>query len=278
MFIFIGVIFLFGIRIVRPTHELIIETLGKYSKTGTQGFNWIIPIIQSSTYVNITEQMIDTRKQTVITKDNLNADVDAVIYYKIKNSKDSVYNVDDHKVQIGSLTRTTLRNVIGNMTFSEANSSRDKINAKVEEILTKETKSYGLDILRVELQSVEAPPEVQEAMNEVVMAERNKMSAKDFANAKEIEADGIKRAEIKKAEGIKSARILEAEGKAEAIKLENEAAEKYFIGNAQILKSLEVTNDSLKNNSKIVIPQGSELVNVIGEMSNVPLNIGKKNK
>jgi len=273
------VFFASGIRIVRPTHEMVIETLGKYTKTATQGFNWLIPLVQSGTYVNMTEQMNDTKKQTVITKDNLNASVDAVVYYKIRDSKDSLYNVDNHKIQIGSLTRTTLRNVVGNMSFSEANSQRDTINQKVEEVLTKETRSYGLDILRVELQTVEAPEDVQDAMNEVVMAERKKLSAKDFANAKEIEAEGQKRAEIQKAEGIKMSRILEAEGKAEAIKLENEAAEKYFIGNAQILKKLEVTNDSLKNNSKIIVPQGCELINVIGELAGTPININKgKNK
>lgn len=258
-----------GIRIVRPTDRLIIETLGKFTKIKDAGFVWIVPIIQSGYYVNITERMIDTKQQTVITKDNLNAIVDAVIYYKVRDVKSTLYNVDNHKIQVASLTRTTLRNVIGNMTFSEANSMRDKINALVEEVLSKETKSYGLEILRVELQKVEAPSDVQEAMNKVVKAEREKLAAKDYANAKVIEAEGVKRAEIETAEGFKQARIKEAEGKAKAIKLENESAHKYFKGNAQLLKKLETTEKSLMNNAKIVVPSNTELVNVIGDLGGV---------
>lgn len=272
------VFLLLGIRIVRPTHKMLIETLGKYVKTAEQGFHWIIPIIQSGTYVNITERMIDTEKQTVITRDNLNAIVDAVVYYKIKDVQAAAYNVDDHRSQLSSLARTTLRAVIGEMTFASANEKRDVINSKVETRLNKETQTYGVDVLRVEIQKIEAPSDVQEAMNAVVKAERQKIAATDFANAKEIEADGLRRSEIKKAEGIKMARILEAEGKAKSIQLENEAAHKYFIGNAQLLKKLEVTTDALKDNTKIVVPTNSELVNVIGDLSGTPININKQKK
>lgn len=267
-----------GIRIVRPTHKLVVETLGKYSKTCESGFIWIVPIIQSGYFVNMTEQMIDTKQQTVITKDNLNAIVDAVIYYKVNDVKAVLYNVDNHKAQVGSLTRTTLRNVIGNLSFSEANSKRNKINAQVQDVLSKETKSYGLEILRVELQKVEAPGDVQESMNSVVKSEREKIAATEIANAREIEADGIKRASIKKAQGEKESQILKAQGKAESIKLENEAASKYFVGEAQLLKKLEVTENSMRENSKIVVPNNSELVNVIGDLSGTPINIEKRNK
>lgn len=252
-----------GIRIVRPTHEMLIETLGKYKTTAKQGFSWIIPIIQSGRYVNITERMVDVRPQTVITKDNLNAIVDAVVYYKIKNSVKSQYNVDNHKHQLTSLARTTLRAVIGKMSFTEANEARDKINVAVEEILDKETDSYGVEVLRVEIQKIEAPKEVQVAMNDVVVAERKKISATDFANAKEIEADGLKRAEIKKAEGIKLAKILQAEGTAKAFNL----VDKAFVGNAQILKRLEVTQASLQNNSKVLITENTEKLQLlVGEL------------
>ena len=106
-------------------------------------------------------------------------------------------------------------------------------------------------------------------MNKVVKAENEKIAAIDFATAAETNADGLKRAEIKKAEGIKQARILEAEGEAQAIKLVNEAAEAYFVGNAQILRKLEATETSLKNNAKIVVPTDTELINVIGELAGV---------
>ena len=115
----------------------------------------------------------------------------------------------------------------------------------------------------------ETPKDVQETMNKVVKAENEKIAAIDFATATETAADGQKRAEIKRAEGIKQARILEAEGEAQAIKTVNEAAEKYFVGNAQILRKLESVEKSLQNNAKIVIPNGSQLINIISEMAGV---------
>ena len=106
-------------------------------------------------------------------------------------------------------------------------------------------------------------------MNKVVKAENEKIAALDFANALERQADGTKRSEIKKAEGIKQAKILAAEGEAEAIRLVNEAANKYFIGNAQLLRKLEAMESSLRDNAKIVIPTGSELINIIGDLAGV---------
>jgi regulator of protease activity HflC (stomatin/prohibitin superfamily) len=140
-----------------------------------------------------------------------------------------------------------------------------------------ETQSWGIEIVRTELKEIDPPKDVQETMNKVVKAENEKIAAIDSATAAETVADGIKRAKIKEAEGYKQSKILHAEGEAEAIKLVNEAANKYFIGNAQLLKRLETLEASLKNNAKIVIPTGSELVNVIGEMAGV-LPLTKKLK
>ena len=265
------VIFAFsGIRIVRPTHKALIETFGKFTRVREQGFTWIVPIIQKSYYVNVTEQMVDVQPQTVITKDNLNAVVDAVVYYQIKDVKASVYNVDDNRVQLTSLARTTLRAVIGQMAFSDANENRDKINQEIETILDKETKSYGVDVLRVEIQKIEAPQHVQEAMNDVVIAERKKIAAKDFANAVEIEADGKKRAAIREAEGQKEAEILNAEGQAKAFELIN----KSFVQNAQLLKQLEVLQASLENNTKIVLTEKGISPSII--MDAIPIKMKKE--
>lgn len=251
-----------GIRIVRPTHRALIETLGKYSKTAEPGFNWVIPIIQSTRYVNITEQMVDVPEQTVQTADKLNTKVDAMVYYQIKDVKASQYNVDDHRRQLTSLARTTLRAVMGNMTLTECIQNRDNINQNVEKVLEKETNSYGVTVLRVEVQRIEPPVDVQEAMNEVVKAEQKKIAAKDTATALETEADGQRRASIKKAEGSRQAAILEAEGNKQKSVLEAEGKakafgliEKSFKGNAQVLKKLEVTENSLKNNAKIILTE-----------------------
>ena len=267
------VLFFLGIRIVRPTSRGLIETLGKYTKYAEPGFHWIIPGIQKLYLVNITEQMFNAEPQVIITNDNLNASVDAQIYFRVKadeeSVKNSVYNVNNYKYQIVNLARTTLRNIIGTMTLKSANSERGKINADLHQTLKEETNKWGIDIVRTELKEIDPPADVQETMNKVVKAENEKVAAVDFATAAETNADGIKRAEIKKAEGIKQAKILEAEGEAQAIKLVNEAAETYFKGNAQLLRKLQTTETALKNNAKIVIPSNSELVNVIGEMSGV---------
>jgi regulator of protease activity HflC (stomatin/prohibitin superfamily) len=126
-----------------------------------------------------------------------------------------------------------------------------------------------MSIVRTELKEIDPPKDVQETMNKVVKAENEKVAALDFADAVERQADGEKRAEIKKAEGIKQAKILAAEGEAEAIRLVNEAANTYFVGNAQLLRKLQALEKALSENAKIVIPSGCELVNVIGEMAGV---------
>ena len=271
--IFVVIIFFSGIRIVRPTHRGVIERLGKYRKFASPGFHWIIPIVDRMIQVNITEQMVDAQPQEIITNDNLNASVDAQVYFKVKADEDSVknsqYNVNKYEWQIVNLARTTLRNIIGTLTLKSANSERDKINGDLLSTLAKETKNWGMEIVRTELKEIDPPKDVQETMNKVVKAENEKVAALDFADAIERQADGTKRAEIKKAEGIRQAKILAAEGEAEAIRLVNEAANKYFVGNAQLLRKLETVEKSLMDNAKIVIPTGSELVNVIGEMAGV---------
>ena len=270
-------IFLSGIRIIRPTQRGLIERLGKYYKFANPGFHWIIPIIDRLFMVNVTEQMVDAEPQEIITNDNLNARVDAQVYFRVKPDEESVkgstYNVNNYKYQIVNLARTTLRNIIGTLTLKSANSERGKINAELYKTLHLETKSWGIEIVRTELKEIDPPKDVQETMNKVVKAENEKIAAIDSATAAETVADGIKRAKIKEAEGFKQSKILHAEGEAEAIKLVNDAADKYFIGNAQLLRKLEALEVSLGRNAKIVIPTGSDLVNIIGEMAGiVPLN------
>lgn len=273
-------IFILGMRIVRPTERALIERLGKYRRFANPGFHWIIPFIDKMYRVNITETMINAQPQEIITNDNLNAKVDAQVYYKVKADEENVkkanYEVNSYEYQIVNLARTTLRNIIGTMTLKSANSERNKINAALHSTLKDETHSWGLEIVRTELKEIDPPKDVQETMNKVVKAENEKIAAIDFATAAETSADGTKRSEIKKAEGIKQAKILEAEGEAAAIKLVNEAAEKYFIGNAQVLRKLEALEHALMNNTKIVVPSNAELINVISEMAGVgPIPIKK---
>jgi regulator of protease activity HflC (stomatin/prohibitin superfamily) len=268
-----------GIRIVRPTSRALVERLGKYNRYAEPGFHIIIPIVERMFQVDVREALVEAQPQEIITNDNLNAKVDAQIYVKVKADEEDVkasqYNVANYEWQVVNLARTTLRNIIGTLSLKSANSERGKINDELRKTLMIETASWGIEILRTELKEIDPPQDVQETMNKVVKAENEKIAAVDFATATETQADGAQRAEIKKAHGVRQAKILEAEGEAQAIKLVNEAADKYFIGNAQLLRRLEMVEKALWQNAKIVVPQGTDLVNVIGDLAGVA-PIGRK--
>lgn len=279
----VAVFILAGIRIVRPTHRGVVERLGKYNRLCSPGFNWIIPVIEVIRYRNITERMTNVQPQDIITKDNLNARVDLVVYHKVKDTETDImksyYNVDDYKIQIIMLAQTTARNVIGDMKFVEVNNQRNVLNKKLAEIIDKEISEWGISVVRVELKEITPPADVQETMNRVIKAQNEKEAAIDFATATETKADGEKRAEIKKAEGENQAKILMAEaerqksilvaeGQAKAFELINNS----FKGNAQLLKQLEVTQATLENNAKIVITErGISPTLVLGDSNVIPI-------
>jgi regulator of protease activity HflC (stomatin/prohibitin superfamily) len=268
------ILFFMSLRTVRPTDRGLIERFGKYNRFAEPGLHFIIPFgIERLVRVNITEMMVSSEKREIITADSLNASVDSNVYFKVKpeeeNVKKSVYGVYNYREQIVALAKTTLRNIIGTMTLKEANSDRNKINKELYEQLAKETSNWGIEIVRTELKEIEPPTAVQEVMNSVVVANNQKVAAQDFATATETKADGERRAAIKVAEGQKQAQILKAEGEAKAIALVNEAADKYFIGNAQLLRKLEALEKSLSMNAKIVLPTGQSLVNVIGDLAGI---------
>jgi regulator of protease activity HflC (stomatin/prohibitin superfamily) len=291
----IGIVILFllflSIRTVRPTTRGLIERFGKYNRFANPGIAFLIPFVEQLIRVNVTENMVDAGLQEIITSDSLNAQVDAQVYFKVRSDEDSVkaseYSVFNYMKQIVALARTTLRNIIGTMTLKEANSERGKINSSLYNNLSTETKNWGLEIVRTELKEINPPPDVQETMNKVVKASNEKIAAIDFATARETQADGERRASIKvaegqrqsailQAEGLKQAKITVAEGEAQAIKLVNEAADKYFKGNAQLLRRLQAVEQSLTTNAKIVVPTGSSLVNVIGELAGLESHTPKK--
>ena len=278
--IIIAAIFLAGIRIIRPFEKGLHERFGKFIGEREQGFRWIIPLVDRMVKVDITENMVDVPPQKIITKDKLNADVDAMVYFKVNHPQSAIYKAENYRRQIVSLSRTTLRNIIGNMSLSDANEGRGKINQQLEEELERHTSAWGIEIVRVELQRIEPPENVQVAMNEVVEAENKKTSAVNFANATETRADGQKRGEIKIAEGKKQGIILEADGKANAIKkvaeanaeqirVINQSIQKNFKNEAQDYKKLETTERALQQGTKYVIDPTSSITNVMSEMAGV---------
>jgi regulator of protease activity HflC (stomatin/prohibitin superfamily) len=284
VFILIVILLAASLRTVRPTSRGLIERFGKYNRFANPGLIFRIPVVERLVRVNVTENMIDAGLQEIITSDSLNAQVDAQVYFKVRSDEESVkasqYNVFNYMTQIVALARTTLRNIIGTMSLKEANSERGKINSSLYANLSNETKSWGLEIVRTELKEINPPADVQDTMNKVVKASNEKIAAVDFATARETQADGERRASIKvaegqrqsailQAEGVKQAKITVAEGEAQAIKLVNEAADEYFKGNAQLLRRLQAVEQSLTNNTKIVVPTGSSLVNVIGGLAGI---------
>lgn len=288
------IIFLSGLKIIRPTHRAAVETLGKFTAFKSSGIIFVIPIFQKLYSVNITDTLVDVEKQFVITRDNLNCSVDAQIYYKVgadeASLKKSLYSVNDYEYQIVQLAKTTLRSIIGDKEFKVVNSDRSSLNLAVFDSMSKEAEKWGLKIVRVEVKEITPPPDVQDTMNMVIKAENDKQSAVNFAIATETKADGEKKANIKMAEGRREAMILEArgrkesqelvaEGEAKAIELVNNAANEFFIENAQILKKLQVTEESLKNNSKIIVTKdGIDPTLVINETNDSVIPIPQKEK
>ena len=260
-----------SVKFVRPTHRALIERFGKFSRYAESGLVICVPIIERIRLVNVTEKMVTCKRQEVITGDNLNAGVSAQVYYKIKGDEKSVknsqYNVDDIQVQIVSLAQTTLRNVVGSLTLREANSKRAELNTKLRDTITSETEGWGIEVVRTEIAEIDAPKDVQAAMNEIVKAESEKRAAIDFATAVETQADGEKRAEVKKAEGRAQAVTIEANAKADAITKVNTAVNETFKGPAVTFKQLEVGQEIFRNNSKIIVPQGTNVTTLVSDLT-----------
>ncbi len=218
---FIGAIFAFvylasAIRIIRPYQKGVVERLGKYQKTFEPGLHIIIPFLDRISKVDMRENVVDVPPQEVITKDNVVVTVDAVVYYEATDPVKLIYNVANFYLAATKLAQTNLRNVIGEMQLDESLTSREKINAALRQILDDATDKWGVRVVRVELQRIEPPMDVTEAMHRQMKAERTR-------RAQILEAEGDKQAAINRAEGQKQSAILEAEGKATAIKAVAEA-------------------------------------------------------
>ncbi len=220
--IFFAIIYLFqAVRIVRQHERGLIETLGRYTKTVQPGLVVIFPPLQRIRIVDMREQVIDVPPQDVITKDNVVVTVDAVIYFQVIDPFKVVYEVSNFSLAALKLAQTNLRNVIGDLELDQTLTSREKINLQLRQVLDEATDKWGVKITRVEIQKIEPPKDITDAMSKQMKAEREK-------RAMILEAEGVRQSAILKAEGEKQAAILTAEGKAEAIKKVADA-EKYQI-------------------------------------------------
>ncbi|CAI8309402.1 MAG: hypothetical protein CL452_06170 [Acidimicrobiaceae bacterium] len=211
-----------GIKIVRPYQQGIVEQLGKYKMTTGPGLKLIVPIMQSMKRVDMREQVVDVPPQEVITKDNVTVTVDAVIYYEPTDAQRLVYNVANFILAVTKLAQTNLRNVIGDMTLDNALTSRDNVNTSLRNVLDDATDKWGVRVVRVEIQRIDPPVDVMDAMHEQMKAERTRravvLEADGAREAAIAIAEGEKQSAILSAEGVKQQAILTAEGEAEAIR------------------------------------------------------------
>jgi regulator of protease activity HflC (stomatin/prohibitin superfamily) len=200
-----------AVRIIRPYEKGVVERLGKFQRIWEPGLHLLVPFIDRVTKVDMRENVVDVPPQEVITKDNVAVTVDAVVYYEATDPFKLIYNVTNFYLAATKLAQTNLRNVVGEMQLDESLTSREKINVTLRDILDDATDKWGVRIVRVELQRIEPPQDVTQAMHRQMKAERER-------RAVVLEAEGEKQAAINRAEGTKQSAILEAEGKAKAIK------------------------------------------------------------
>ncbi len=258
-----------SITIIHQAEKGIIERFGRYKETLEPGLRFIIPFIDSlMSRIDMRETVLDIQPQPVITRDNVTVTVDAVVYYYVTDAKAVKYEVANFYVAISKLAQTNMRNVIGEMSLDETLTSRERINAALRETLDEATDKWGVKVTRVEVKEIEPPHDISEAMSKQMKAEREKraviLEAEAYRQKQILEAEGDKQNAILVAEGDRQAAILRAEGEAQAIQNVSTAADKFFIGNAQVLKQLEVTQAALQDNSKLVVSDQSKLVNVLG--------------
>lgn len=232
-----------GLKIVQQSETMVIERLGKYSRTLSSGINIILPVIdkprgliwryvkesydgrkiiinQTNSRIDLRETVYDFPKQNVITKDNVVTEINAILYFQVIDPVKATYEIANLPDAIEKLTQTTLRNVIGEMDLDQTLTSRDTINSKLRAVLDEASHKWGVKVNRVELQDINPPHDIRDAMEKQMRAERDKrakiLEAEGTKGQLALEAEGRKIAEINQAEGEKQSQILRAEGQAQA--------------------------------------------------------------
>jgi len=255
-------------RIVKQYEKGIILRFGKFHALANSGLTFIMPFTDSIVRVDMREQVISVPPQKLITKDNVTVEVDAVVYYKVVDPVKSQFEVQDFGYACTTLAQTNLRNLIGDRTLDETLVARDMINSKLRHVLDEATNNWGVKATRVEVQKIEPPRDITDAMSRQMKAEREKraavLEAEGIKQSQILQSEGKKQSEILKAEGDAQARITRANAEAEAIKTVSTAAETYFKERAETMRRLEVLNNTLAQNTKYIVPSNSSLVNVLG--------------
>lgn len=289
--IFVIVFAASGIRIIQQSQTMVIERLGKYYRTLASGINIIIPIVdkprsivwryiredfdgrkivtfRTKERIDLRETVYDFPRQNVITKDNVGTEINALLYFQIMDPIKALYEIENLPDAIEKLTQTTLRNVIGELDLDETLTSRDTINAKLRIILDDATNKWGVKVNRVELQDINPPRDIRDAMEKQMRAERDR-------RAKILEAEGLKKAMILEAEGFKESQINQAEGQkqAEILKAEGDAQARIRRAEGEAEAILKVTEAVAKNGDPINYLVAMKYLETLREMVT-----GKDNK
>ena len=278
LLVIILLVLLSSIKVVNTGYLYVVERLGQFHRILEPGWHFVIPGVDFvRKKVSTKQQILDVPPQSVITKDNVKISVDNVIFYKMLNAKDAVYNIEDYKSGIVYSATTNIRNILGNMTLDEVLAGRDSINQSLLGIIDEVTDAYGIKVLSVEIKNIIPPAEIQQAMEKQMKAERDKRAmilqaeglrqsqiekAEGEKQSKILAAEAEKQANIRRAEGLKESQLLEAEGKAKAI-------EQIAIAESEaIMKVNKAILESGTDERVIALKQ----VEALKEMANNPAN------
>ena len=245
--------------ILQPFERGIKETLGKYTRFVRDGPGIQFPFIHKIRVRDIREHTMDIHPQPVITKDNVEIQVDGIMWVRPAADEESIkrtfYSIDDWKKAVVRLAMTNLRQEFGDLTLDESLVARERIADNLQAALNSFAEEWGLVVSKVEIMLIDQPEDIKRAMHKQKTAEQERRAMRLLATGEFEAAEQQKLAIIQRAEGEREAAIKVAEGKAEAIRLVNESADQYFRGNAQALKQMEMTESALRDNSKIVITE-----------------------
>lgn len=255
-------------RIVKQYEKGLVMRLGKYRATVGPGLTFLMPFIEDLIAVDMREKVINVEPQKVITKDNVSVIVDAVVYYKVIDPVKAEFEIQNFAYACTTLAQTNLRNLIGDRALDETLVARDMINTNLRAVLDEATNIWGVKVTRVEVQKIDPPVDITEAMSRQMKAERDKrasiLESEGIKQSQILQAEGTRQGDILRAEGEAQARITRANAEAEAIRLVSTAAETYFKERAEVMRRLEVLNHTLGSNTKFVLPAGGDFINVLG--------------
>ena len=278
LLVIIFIVLLSSIKVVNTGYLYVVERLGQFHKILEPGWHFIIPGVDFvRKKVSTKQQILDVQPQSVITKDNVKISVDNVIFYKMINAKDAVYNIEDYKAGIVYSATTNIRNILGNMTLDEVLAGRDSINQQLLGIIDEVTDAYGIKVLSVEIKNIIPPDEIQQAMEKQMKAERDK-------RAMILQAEGLRQSQIEKAEGEKQSKILAAEAEKEAnIRRAEGLKESHLLeaeGKAKAIEQIAIAeSEAIMKVNKAILESGTDervialkQVEALKEMANNPAN------